>query len=1017
MKKLLYPFFLLFSFLSATTINIPSDYSTIQEGINASVDGDTVLISQGTYYENLILEKEIVLTSHAINDDLDSEWINNENIIETIISGVPEPIDPNKGSCLIIRNGDIMPTIIGFTFQDGNGTSMVENDNCSVDVLRQERSGGAILIYEAYPAIMYNRFINNGGQADGGNDPLAVTNGGAISHYDTDDVEFDEDRNSSNQNPNSTRIVPTTMNIQNNYFEGNSSGDGKNFYSNGYEGSIDVSYSYFEDIDCSSNSVNEYVLKSRNGQAEYIQNEISGNCIEGNSFYVSVDGDNNNPGTESDPLKTIGHALSLVRDDTTITTTIYVLEGTYSPSSNGEQFPIVLPDNVHLIGDDMENSILDAEANSIKQSRVIIIPECENVKVADLTITGGYSENAGCIGGGGILITALDWDLDGPMTISTPVLENLIVSGNHSHNGGGVSFFQQSGPTLTNVIVSNNTATAFGGGMFIYNSNSTMTDLTVTENTCLYYQGGGIMMAASEGTITDATITDNTSGMNGGGVFTTGTFTMGETEVSNLSDWTMTNSTISENTAAWHGGAMGLWDGADPSLTNVMISGNTAGGYGGAFWVMTSNPTLTDVTITGNTAENEGGGMYVSGQSNPTLTHSTISNNTASAGGGMSLDQSNATLTHVTISNNNCVLSYYSYYYTTWGGGMYLYLSDPTLTHVTITGNTGGDYGGGMSLTTSNPILTHVTISGNTAAAGGGIELYDNSDATLINSIIWDNSPESIYMWNSNEDAAITTYSDIEGGWEGEGNIDTDPLFTDADNGDYLLQPDSPCIDAGTADTDGDGDEDITDYNGSAPDMGAFEYGILGPTGLQVFIQDSSVTLAWDPSADDNFQYYALERSTGSLFTTDVVTNYLVDSYFVDNDLEWDTEYFYRVASYVGEWSEYSDVVSVILEWMAISDGVQIPISYKIHQNYPNPFNPVTTLRYDLPEDAMVNITIYDMMGRIVNNLVRNQQTAGYKSMQWNATNNAGQPVSAGLYLYMIQAGQFSQTKKMVLLK
>ena len=474
MKKLLYPFFLLFSFLSATTINIPSDYSTIQEGINASVDGDTVLISQGTYYENLILEKEIVLTSHAINDDLDSEWINNENIIETIISGVPEPIDPNKGSCLIIRNGDIMPTIIGFTFQDGNGTSMVENDNCSVDVLRQERSGGAILIYEAYPAIMYNRFINNGGQADGGNDPLAVTNGGAISHYDTEDVEFDEDRNSSNQNPNSTRIVPTTMNIQNNYFEGNSSGDGKNFYSNGYEGSIDVSYSYFEDIDCSSNSVNEYVLKSRNGQAEYIQNEISGNCIEGNSFYVSVDGDNNNPGTESDPLKTIGHALSLVRDDTTITTTIYVLEGTYSPSSNGEQFPIVLPDNVHLIGDDMENSILDAEANSIKQSRVIIIPECENVKVADLTITGGYSENAGCIGGGGILITALDWDLDGPMTISTPVLENLIVSGNHSHNGGGVSFFQQSGPTLTNVIVSDNTATGFGGGIFSFFSNTTL---------------------------------------------------------------------------------------------------------------------------------------------------------------------------------------------------------------------------------------------------------------------------------------------------------------------------------------------------------------------------------------------------------------------------------------------------------------------------------------------------------------------------------------------------------------
>jgi len=88
-----------------------------------------------------------------------------------------------------------------------------------------------------------------------------------------------------------------------------------------------------------------------------------------------------------------------------------------------------------------------------------------------------------------------------------------------------------------------------------------------------------------------------------------------------------------------------------------------------------------------------------------------------------------------------------------------------------------------------------------------------------------------------------------------------------------------------------------------------------------------------------------------------------------------------------------------------------------IHQNYPNPFNPVTTLRYDLPEDALVNITIYDMMGRQVSKLVSSQQSAGYKSVQWNATNDAGSLVSAGLYLYMIQAGDFKQTKKMILLK
>ncbi len=60
---------------------------------------------------------------------------------------------------------------------------------------------------------------------------------------------------------------------------------------------------------------------------------------------------------------------------------------------------------------------------------------------------------------------------------------------------------------------------------------------------------------------------------------------------------------------------------------------------------------------------------------------------------------------------------------------------------------------------------------------------------------------------------------------------------------------------------------------------------------------------------------------------------------------------------------------------------------------------------------------VYDMMGRIVKTLVNSSQTAGFKSIQWNATNDRNEPVSAGLYLYTIQAGEFRQTKKMVLLK
>jgi hypothetical protein len=95
----------------------------------------------------------------------------------------------------------------------------------------------------------------------------------------------------------------------------------------------------------------------------------------------------------------------------------------------------------------------------------------------------------------------------------------------------------------------------------------------------------------------------------------------------------------------------------------------------------------------------------------------------------------------------------------------------------------------------------------------------------------------------------------------------------------------------------------------------------------------------------------------------------------------------------------------------------QLPITLNLYNNFPNPFNPITTLRYDLPEDVLVNITIYDMMGSQVKTLVNDSQTAGYKSIQWNATNDRNEPVSAGLYLYTIQAGEIRQTKKMVLLK
>ena len=115
--------------------------------------------------------------------------------------------------------------------------------------------------------------------------------------------------------------------------------------------------------------------------------------------------------------------------------------------------------------------------------------------------------------------------------------------------------------------------------------------------------------------------------------------------------------------------------------------------------------------------------------------------------------------------------------------------------------------------------------------------------------------------------------------------------------------------------------------------------------------------------------------------------------------------------------SGYGSPGSLNSSYMSNEDEVLTSTEFILNNNYPNPFNPVTTISYTLPQAALVRMTIYDLLGRQVKSLLHEYQTPGFKSLQWNATNDLGRPVAAAVYLYMIQAGEFTQTKKMVLLK
>ena len=95
----------------------------------------------------------------------------------------------------------------------------------------------------------------------------------------------------------------------------------------------------------------------------------------------------------------------------------------------------------------------------------------------------------------------------------------------------------------------------------------------------------------------------------------------------------------------------------------------------------------------------------------------------------------------------------------------------------------------------------------------------------------------------------------------------------------------------------------------------------------------------------------------------------------------------------------------------------ELPSSFSLSQNHPNPFNPSTIILYALPQGAHVNLVIYNVLGQKVKTLVDDFQTAGFQSVEWDGTNDNGSVTSSGIYFYKLVAGDFTQTKKMVMLK
>jgi hypothetical protein len=202
------------------------------------------------------------------------------------------------------------------------------------------------------------------------------------------------------------------------------------------------------------------------------------------------------------------------------------------------------------------------------------------------------------------------------------------------------------------------------------------------------------------------------------------------------------------------------------------------------------NPTITNCTFIGNsTTAGHGGGMYNISYCDPTVTGCTFTNNAA--------DDS--------------------------GGGMCNYESSPTVTNCTFTGNSAIGGGGGMSnWPNCNSTVTNCTFTGNSAGSSGGGMFNWDSNPTITNCILWNDTPDEI---SDVVCSPIVSYCDVQGGYSGTGNIDADPLFADPGAEDYHLTGLSPCIDVGDNSapelppTDFEGDLRIIDGNLDTTDI------------------------------------------------------------------------------------------------------------------------------------------------------------------------------------------------------
>jgi parallel beta-helix repeat protein len=542
---------------------------------------------------------------------------------------------------------------------------------------------------------------------------------------------------------------------------------------------------------------------------------------------------------------------------------------------------------------------------------------------------------------------------------SSPRIHHNYIIGNTASagGGGGIEVVYSSNPTIENNTVTNNLAGLGGGGILIHNGCSAIiTANEIAVNTALT-GGGGLFLQGSASTVTDNTITGNNSGGGGGGIG------LGQMDIS-----TIDGNDISRNSAIKSGGGIRCKSGASPTIKNNVISYNWADSTGGGICCHHySNPTITGNQISHNRAYRSGGGIRCAYNSSPIITHNIIKQDTAGYPGG--------------------------------GGIACSYDSSPTITENLITENVAINGGGAgiFCAFNSNPVIENDTLLQNRAdLGGGGILVYEDCTPRIIDSEIKDNTAGSsgggiafYQSFASVKNNTITGNTAYRGGGLNFQEYDSS-MVTNS-----FISLNTTVI--------GIGDGIRCDSYSSPTFDSCTVYANSNDSSYGIFCEGGAYPLFHFNDIFDSFC-----NADSLLDTINAEHNWWGDASGPFNSGSNPSGSGCVVSCGV----DYQPWLIVPVVGIKRTPSESLPGKYVLFQNYPNPFNPSTTIEFALPTSSAVTLNVYNILGEEVTTLLSAFLPSGSHSVEWNASD-----LASGVYLYRLQAGEFIETKKMVLMR